>query len=934
MNLPGGVETPPGTLKKGVVVLKTIQKVAALLSIVTILCTTLGAPVAASSPSAAMITSVENANETGISCTYISSDGDITPSEGMLARIAGSGTLQLGFNVPVATDVEVVLTYRVYNAGTKGVQLGAVVNEEDAWKNGMLWLPRVFRDGGVIKQDAAGNDIKPQQVQIEEAVTAPLRIDDHRRGEQLTFKAVAGANTVTLDFKDQKIDLINVEILPVTELEKYIAPTVDVSGVKTVTIQGEHATFKSDSMLYPISDLTSAATTPSHYQFIKLNTIGGSNWQTPGQWIEWEIPIEESGYYTISFRVRQNIARGMESRRRIYIDGSVPFAELMSYSFPYNRSWQAHTLGDRENGDYYIYLEKGKHTLRMEALMGERLETDALVADAVSELNSLYRKIIMITGTTPDLYRTYNLHKQIPNLAESFLDIADRLRAEVSRIEGKNDVLGSELSFMNQLALQLENFAEDSDLIPNSLDTFKSNISTLSSLLTTLRNQPLEIDSIVVAMKEGAEVKADAGFFVTIWHEFRRFLASFVADYTSMQADAEGVGEPIDVWTLTGRDQAQVLRNMIVDTFTPQTGIRVNLSFIQTGLLEATMAGKGPDVAIGVGRTQPVDMGVRGVLLDLSTMPGFDDLRSRFQESAFNPYTYNGKVYALPETQECNVMYVRTDILESFGLGISNTWHELMGQIAILSQYNMEIGIPQTVISTLLLQSGMTYYDQSGQKTVFSSHEAYDVYEVFVQMFREYECPQFFDASNRFRTGEMPIVIAGFSFFNTLSVLAPEIKGLWDIYPIPGTLKDGEINHTTDATGMADVIFSVAGDRAEDAFTFLTWWTDAEAQLRYATELENMLGPAGRYPTANLEAFSGLNWSADQQRIIAAQRKWVYEMPEVPGSYIVSRNINNMFIDMVVEGSNIRESLLKYSRQMDEELARKFAEIESILATN
>ena len=865
--------------------------------------------------------------------TVVSVDGDIDRPEGMLARVAGTGTLRLEFEMPRDAGVEVVPTYLIHNTGTKGAQVGAAFNGDTTWTNGMLWLPRVFEDAGEIRQDSQGNDIKPQQVQIEGAVTAPLRIDDHRRGERLTFPATAGSNSLILDFTDQHIDILKLEIVPVTDPAAYVPPEGTPSGNRTVTIQGEDAVLKSDSTLYPISDLTSAETTPSHYQYIKLNTIGGSNWQSPGQWIEWEVPVEEAGYYTISFRLRQNITRGMDSRRRITIDGEVPFAELSAYSFSYNRGWQAHTLGDEDNGDYYIYLDAGSHTLRMEALMGEALETDTLVAQAVSELNALYRKIIMITGATPDLYRTYNLHKQIPGLTDSFLDIAGRLRGEVARIEGRSGVSGSELTFMNQLALQLENFADNTDLIPASLDNFKSNISTLSSLLSTLRSQPLEIDEIVFAMKDGEEVKAGAGFFASLWHEIRRFFASFITDYTVMESGG-GEGESITVWALTGRDQAQAMRNMITDTFTPETGIHVKLSFITTGLVEATMAGKGPDVAIGVARTVPVDMGVRGALIELSSMPGFEALRSRFQETSFQPYTYRGKVYALPETQECNVMYVRTDILEEFGLGISDTWEELMGQVAILSQYNMEIGIPQTIISTLLLQNGMTYYDDSLQKTVFSTREAYNVYETFVQMFREYECPKYFDASNRFRTGEMPVVVAGFSFFNTISVLAPEIKGLWEIHPLPGTLTEagGEPNRTTDSVGLADVIFSAAGDRADAAFRFLSWWTGAEAQLRYATELENMLGPAGRYSTANLEAFAGLNWAPSQQRIIAAQREWLYEMPEVPGSYIVTRNINNLFIDLVENEANVRESLLKYSRQMDDELARKYAEIQRINA--
>lgn len=41
----------------------------------------------------------------------------------------------------------------------------------------------------------------------------------------------------------------------------------------------------------------------------------------------------------------------------------------------------------------------------------------------------------------------------------------------------------------------------------------------------------------------------------------------------------------------SGRDQVQILKDMITDEFTVKTGIPVNLSLVQTGFVEATLAG-------------------------------------------------------------------------------------------------------------------------------------------------------------------------------------------------------------------------------------------------------------------------------------------------------------------------------------------------------
>ena len=260
---------------------------------------------------------------------------------------------------------------------------------------------------------------------------------------------------------------------------------------------------------------------------------------------------------------------------------------------------------------------------------------------------------------------------------------------------------------------------------------------------------------------------------------------------------------------------------------------------------------------------------------------------------------------------------------------VPKTWGELFNLLSAFSQQNMLVGIPPSILGTLLAQNGMNYYEPSLSRTVFSSDEAYKVYEMFARIYRDYEMPYAYDAGNRFRVGEMPVVIAPFSFFNTLSVLAPEIRGSWEMYEVPGTVReDGSVDNSVDASGASTIMFKACEDPVA-GMAFIDWWSSAASQSRYGIELENILGPSGRYSTAHIEAFASLNWSNAQHRKIAAQRMHVREIPEVPGGYIIARNINNMFIDTIANRNNIRESLLRYSRIMDEELMRKQAELEA-----
>lgn len=395
---------------------------------------------------------------------------------------------------------------------------------------------------------------------------------------------------------------------------------------------------------------------------------------------------------------------------------------------------------------------------------------------------------------------------------------------------------------MLELASLLDSYTKDGDKIASTLSTFHSHISTLSTLLNTLTQQPLLLDRIRVSGSRGEALPVKAGFWDSLINGIKSFFASFLTDYTVLGKAGEGE-RALSVWLTSSRDQANLLKSMLDEDFTPQSGIRVQLSLVDSGLTEAVMAGRGPDVALGVGRTVPIDMGARGALTDLTEYAGFETLRSRFQSSALNPYTYKDRVFGLPETQDFYMMYVRTDILEPLGVTPPETWDDLPGVITTLSQQNMEIGIPQALLGSLLVQNGLSYYQPGFEKTVFSTQEAYDVYAQYIAFYRDYKQPYNYNAANRFKTGVMPIVFDLLSFYNTMAVLAPEIKGQWEVYALPGVRQpDGSIRRSGDATGVASILLKDCRDK-EAGFAFLDWWTSEETQYQYGTDLENLLGP-------------------------------------------------------------------------------------------
>ena len=858
----------------------------------------------------------ENICVTATSIT-VSGDAERSAYEGKddVYRIYGNADMHGEITVSEGGRYRLLVSYGLDDSNRRQVELTATVNGKPL--DGVLTLPRVFRD-----EFRVDGEIRPSQLAVVGWFSEELRRDDYRRGEYLYIELTAGTNTVDLHFEDQILWVDSISLV------KETARGLTVGGVgdgtlPSVTLEAEHTSLKSDSSIPPTYDIANAVVSPYQHDKTLLNTIGGASWSSPGQWLEWELPIEKAGYYCISLRVRQNTARGLNTYRRITVDGQLPCDAWEAYGFGYQRGWYVETLADAQGQPVYIWLDEGIHTLRMEAVMGNAQESYRVISQTIEQLNTIYRKIIMITGASPDANRSYQLYKRLP-IREELCEIAAALRAEQKRVE--SDGVGTELSALEQTAVQLENYADDETRLVQNLAAFNSDVTALATKLSTLSAQPLEMDVIHLSHDTSDLPATKVSFFTALKNAVLRFFDSFVSDYGAMDT-AEGAGETITVWVMTGRDQSQIIRDMVNDSFTPSTGVAVKLSLATAGFNEAVMSGRGPDVCIGTERTNAINLGVRNVLYDLKLNDGFENVAARFQETAFNGYTYEGKVYALPATQEFDMLFIRTDIYEELGLKIPTTWEQLQEQVAILGRYNMQAGIPSSLFTTLLLQNGMTYYTEDMRSTVFGTVEAYEAYIQFARYFTDYEVPISYNAQNRFRSGEMPILISPFSFYNTFALLAPELGGKWAMYEVPGTVReDGSVNRAVAASGLASVILKDT-KAPDEAFAFLDWFSNTESQTRFCREIEDVLGASGRYATANVEAFDTTNWSSAQRTVIQKQRESVWEIPQTPFSYIIDRNLSNLFVNVVNNDAEIRESMLKYERIIQSEIDRKYEEL-------
>jgi ABC-type glycerol-3-phosphate transport system substrate-binding protein len=882
-----------------------------------------------------------------------------------------SGYVEWDIYVEEAGLYNIELTYFPIKGKNSAIQRELQINGEVPFMGAkFLTFHRAWADAEPIRRDNRGNELRPSQIENPVWLTVTFRDDMGYYTEPYSFYFNEGVNTIRLVARKEPLAIGEIRLYQQSPAPSYaeVAQSYEIKNYplvkdRLITIQAESATLKSDPTLYAIQDQGDPTVEPYDPALIRLNSIGGHRWQSAGQWLRWEFDVPETGLYKIALKSKQNMLRGSYVNRRVLINGEVPFQELEAVRFRYHNRYEMHVLGEQDLGEPYLfYLKEGKNTIQLEVVLGDLAELIRTAESSLYELNNMYRQILMITSSTPDLLRDYELHKRIPQVIEN-LQVQSEVLAQLSKeLESYTGEKGSHVALLDDLSRQLADMAKRPDTIPKRLGAYRDNISGLGTWILETREQPLQLDSLIIASLDAKLPKAAPSKLEVLTHEVKAFGASFVVDYNLVGDVFDGSDdgrEPLTVWVSTGRDQAQFLKDMIEDTFTPQTGIRVNLQLVNMGvLLPATLAGLGPDVALGVPASDPINFAIRNSVLDLTQFSDFPEVAKRFMPSAIVPFTFRDKVYALPEQQPFPMLFYRTDILNELNLEIPQTWDDVIKIIPELQKEHMNFGLPisetqssagagdvgtaaagagslsahQGVIPflTFLYQQGGNVYLEDGVATDLDSELAVASFRRWTELYELYKLPLSYNAANRFRIGEIPILVAGYPLYNLLSVSAPEIRGRWDFTLVPGTLQaDGTIDRTVPGGsvdyGAASIIMKDAHD-PEAAWEFISWWTSTETQVRYGRELESLLGASARYPTANVEALRQLPWSVDEYEKLYAQWKAVRGVPEVPGGYMIGRHLDNAFRKVVYQQQDPRKTLLDYVRVINEEIKLKRAE--------
>ena len=862
-----------------------------------------------------------------------------------------------------------------------------------------------------FEQDVNGNDLRSDCVQDPRWSTYTLEDNSGFVSGNLEIYFSEGEHKITLAGSREGILVKSVSLLVAEDVQSY-AEYTEAHKNKTdfaengaiIKIEAESPDYVSDSSVYPSNDRSSAINSPTTPASQLMNVIGKESYSTTGMWAAYKFAVTKSGFYNITSRFKQTTLEGMFASRVMKLAGgeygmadgtaTLPFAEAANIRFDYKNGWQTAAFGyhdaNNEFHEFSLYFEEGvEYTLVLEVGLGDMAKIVETIENSLNTINNCYLNILKLTGTSPDEYRSYNFNRVMPGTIRDLREQGEIIEGVANRLSEIAGGMGSNTATLTTISLLLEKMGNNEDEIAANLSNLKSYIGTLGTWLNTAKEQLVTVDFMTVQPQGTALPKDNANFFQSAWFEIRAFVVSFFTDYNAMGETVDTHGNEIDVWLAYGRDQAQIWRSLVDDQFTSVEGIGVNLKLVVAGtLLPSVLCGQGPDVYIGLAATDTINYAIRSAIEGLSQFEdldtyitgetdmygnvdaNYDASAPRFAASALVPLQLYGETYGIPETSAFNMMFVRDDVLEGLGIAIPKTWDDMLAAVPVLQANNMEIGITySTAFNIFLYQrgSGLWKYngtdiweeqdaEYAGAQIAFDSNIALEAFTDVCRLYTDYSFPVAYDVSNRFRTGEQPLVIADYvNTYNTLTVFATEIAGMWSFVPIPGTenyidengnftidrdkavinLETGEpktgINNVSMTTVTASILLYNA-TRSEantkNAWLFIKWQCGDTAQAEYGNKMVALIGPSAKYASANTRAIRNLSWTAAELENITAQLDYLAAVENYPGSYYIARYVQFAFYDAYNDDVEPSTSLQNYVNTINKEISRKREEFD------
>jgi len=396
-------------------------------------------------------------------------------------------------------------------------------------------------------------------------------------------------------------------------------------------------------------------------------------------------------------------------------------------------------------------------------------------------------------------------------------------------------------------------------------------------------------------------------------------------------------------------EMIQTLCDSRYEGYTDANGNKLTIQFSvmpdEGKLLLANASNTGPDVALGVSGDKPYQLGLRGAAYPLSEFDDFSEyVDGKFLDSAFEPFIYDDAIYAMPETQQFNVLMYRTDIMERLELEVPKTWDDVANMMPTLRRNGMNFYMPLSSqtgtksienIAPFFWQAASakgeepTYslYSEDGLSTTLNNETNIEAFQILTDLYLLYglqnNMPSFY---NNFRYGVSPIGIGTFSNYVQMLYAAPEIADDWEIAPVPGFMEeDGTIHNQMTTIGSSAIIMEDS-DKKEAAWDFIKWWMSDETQAEFAQTLQSKYGSSYIWNSANINAFAELAIPAADRAVILEQWKHTENIRHTPASYMLERSLSDAWYSVVNKHIPVRRALNEAAVSTQQELTIKLQE--------
>ena len=225
-------------------------------------------------------------------------DGTVSESDEYSSRSLFTDTgsvVTFGVDVPDDGMYSLYMEYLIGKSRGVPAERTVMINGEIPFEDARnISFSRIWTDGGPVRIDNQGNQLRPEQVEIFDWQNAFFRDNMGYITEPYLFYLSKGHNDITIMADNEPVYIRKLSLVGSSDPKTYADYKASVRSMPSPAsvdefisiIEGETSTARSESSLYAKYDRSSPTTQPNSVTNTVLNYVGGETWRKNGQWIE------------------------------------------------------------------------------------------------------------------------------------------------------------------------------------------------------------------------------------------------------------------------------------------------------------------------------------------------------------------------------------------------------------------------------------------------------------------------------------------------------------------------------------------------------------------------------------------------------------------------------------------------------------------------